>query len=184
MSRIVVLGWIACLVVLGLAGCATPHGPRAVTLTPVEIEREINADLGRLLEAFQGLDVRRPEVGLLPMSQRLQLSWTVRLPTAPGEGTLLSWTGVTVEISGRPQLNAAGNAIELADALIDDIRLDGLPRLLGLGMARLTDRKGAALPNVPLVGVPEHLLKRDAVVYAASDPVVTYRGLRLTLTPR
>lgn len=172
------------LAVVGLAGCATVHGPRSVTLTPEDMERQLSADLGGLMEAFKGLDVRRAEIGLMPVAGRLQLRWSVRLPAAPGEGSLLSWTGLTVEISGKPQLNGPGNAINLTEALIDDIRLDGLPRLLGLGMTGLTDRKGAVLPDFPLFGLPPELLLREGVVYEARSAAVSYRGLTLEIAPK
>jgi len=45
-----------------LAACGTLPGPRSFTLSPSDIERQIEADLDATFELFRGLDVRRPEV--------------------------------------------------------------------------------------------------------------------------
>ncbi|MFO0272546.1 MAG: hypothetical protein ACK53M_00420, partial [Betaproteobacteria bacterium] len=64
---------------LPLLACETVHGPTSFTLTPEEVERRIEADLGGIFEVFRGAEPRRPEVTLMPVSGRLQLGWTVTL---------------------------------------------------------------------------------------------------------
>lgn len=165
-----------------LAGCALPHGPRSITLTPDEIERQIETDLGALLEVFRGLDLRRPEVGLMPGAGRLQLAWHVRLPNTALEPGRYGWVNARIEVSGVPKLNAAGNGVALTQVTIDDVRLGGLPGLLGF--SQLLDRKGAALPDFALIALPESELRRGDVVYRATAVSVSYGGLRIDVEPR
>jgi hypothetical protein len=163
-----------------LAACASLPGPRTFTLTPTDIEKHIEADLGSAFELFKGLDVRRPEVALMPMSDRLQLTWTLRVPDGPTAAPL----GVTIAIVGKPELNAARNGVLLTQVTLDDVRLTGVPVLFGLGLAQLGERKGAALPDLPLLALPAEQLIRQQVVYGATGLVVTFTGLRINLEPK
>jgi len=172
---------VACLAFL-LAGCASVHGPRSITLTPEEIERQIETDLGSLMEVFKGLELRRPEVGLMPASDRLQLAWNVRLPNTAPDAGLYGWLSARIEVSGRPVLNAAGTGVVLTQVTIDDVRLGGLPRMFGF--AQLLERKGAALPDFALIALPDSELKRGGVVYRATAVAVSWRGLRIDIEPK
>ncbi len=163
-----------------LTACATIPGPRSVTLTPAEIERLIEADLGAAFELFKGLDVRRPEVALMPVSDRLQLTWTVRVSDGPS-GTPL---GVAVALSGRPALNAARNGIKLTQVTLEDVRVTGVPMLFSLGLAQLGERKGASLPDLPLLALPAEEMTRRQVAYGATGVAVTFGGLRVDLEPK
>ncbi|GAB4483946.1 MAG: hypothetical protein OHK0044_33400 [Burkholderiaceae bacterium] len=169
-------------IALVLAGCAAPPGPRSITLTPAEIERQIETDLGALMEVFRGLELRRPEVGLMPASERLQLAWNVRLPNTAPDAGLSGWLNARIEVSGKPVLNAAHNGVVLTQVTIDDVRLGGLPRLFGF--SQLLDRKGSALPDFALIALPEDELKRAGVVYRATAVAVSYRGLRIDIEPK
>jgi hypothetical protein len=173
---------IAAALCLGLllAACATPPGPRSFTLSPTEIERQIEADLGSTFELFKGLDVRRPEVVLMPISERLQVTWNVRVPDGP-IGTPL---GVVVALSGKPALNAARSGIELKQVTLEDVRLTGVPALFSLGLAQLGERRGAELPDLPLVSLPPEQLTRRQIAYGATGVVVTFSGLRVDLEPK
>ena len=130
---------ILCLGLL-LAACETLPGPRSFTLTPAEIERQIEADLGATFELFRGLDVRRPEVALMPVSDRLQLTWTVRVPDGPTNVPL----GVAVALAGKPVLNAARTGVTLTQVTLEDVRVTGVPVLFSFGLAQLGERKGAS----------------------------------------
>ena len=163
-----------------LAACAAMPGPRSFTLTPNDIERQIETDLGAMFELFKGLDVRRPEVALMPVSERLQLTWNVRVPDGPTSAPL----GVAVSLAGKPVLNAAGNGINLTQVTLEDVRVTGAPILFGLGLAHLGERKGASLPDLPLVSLPAEQLTRRQVAYGATGVVVTFTGLRVDLDPR
>jgi hypothetical protein len=167
-------------VVLGvvLSGCATMHGPRTITLSAAEIEQRIQTDVGDVLEAFKGIGARRPEVSLMPSSQRLALELKFGAP----DGSASPATSVTVEISGKPVLSASGNGIDLAEVRIDDVRLDALPRFLGL--SRLIDRKGMTLPDLPLMALPADRLRQDGVAYAATGVSVGFTGLKIDVAPR
>jgi hypothetical protein len=168
-----------CLSVL-VAACATMPGPRSFTLTASDIERLIEADLGATFELFKGLDVRRPEVALMPVSGRLQLTWNVRVPDGPTNVPL----GVAVALAGKPQLNAARSGVQLTEVTIEDVRVTGVPMLFSFGLAQLGERKGAALPDLPLVSLPADQLTRKQVAYGATGVAVTFSGLRVDLEPK
>ncbi len=161
-----------------LGACATMHGPQTITLTTADIEQQIQTDLGGVMEVFKGADLRRPEVSLMPASERLQLGWNVKLPDGPTGAPI----GVTVELSGKPVLNDARNGIDLADVRIEDVRFAGLPRFLSL--ARLGDKKGTALPDLPLMSLPAEKLRQDHVVYGATGVSVGYTGLKIDIAPK
>jgi hypothetical protein len=163
-----------------LASCATSHGPQSFMLSPAEIERQIETDLGSAFELFKGLDARRPEVALMPVSERLQLTWNLRLP----DGPTISPLGVAVELAGKPMLNKAGNGIDLTQVTLEDVRLSGAPRLFSFGLARLGERKGASLPDLPLLSLPAEQLMREQVAYGATGVEVTYGGLRVNIAPK
>ncbi len=173
---------IALLLACGaaLAGCASLPGPRSLTLSPTEIERQIEADLGAAFELFKGLDVRRPEIALMPVSERLQLTWTVRVPDGPAGVPL----GVAVSLAGKPALNAARTGIKLTQVTVEDVRLTGVPALFNLGLAQLGERKGASLPDLPLLTLTPEQLTRRQVAYAATGVTVTFTGLRVDLEPK
>lgn len=161
-----------------LTSCATVHGPRTITLTTDEIEQRVRTDLGDAMELFRGSELRRPEVGLRPASGRLQLDWRIKLPDGPTGAPI----GVLVELTGKPTLNATGSAIDLTEVRIEDVRFDGLPRFLSL--ARLGDKKGTSLPDLPLMSLPPERLKQDGVIYGATAVSVGFTGLRVDIAPK
>jgi hypothetical protein len=161
-----------------VTACATTHGPQTITLSTAEIEQQIQTDLGGVMELFKGVDLHRPEVSLMPASERLQLEWNVKLPDGPTGAPL----GVAVELSGKPALNAARNGIDLTQVRIEDVRLAGLPRFLSL--ARLGDKKGMTLPDLPLMALPADRLRQDQVAYGATGVGVGYTGLKIDIAPR
>jgi hypothetical protein len=175
---------LALLVAILLSACATlDHGPRSLTLSREEIERGIQTDLGSLIELFRGLDARRPEVALLPVSGRLELVWNVALPGEAGSPFGSNY-GMAVVLSGKPVVNPARNGLDLAEVTLDDVRVLGVPRVLGFGIARLLDRKGAVLPDLPLMSFAPQQLRVADVAYAPTATAVTWRGLKVDLEPR
>ncbi len=169
---------VAPILVALLSACATMHGPQTITFSTAEIEQQIRADLGGVLEVFKDLDTHRPEVSLMPASERLLLEWNFKLSDGP-TGTPV---GIAVELSGKPVLNAARNGIDLTQVRIEDVRLAGLLRFLGL--ARVVDRKGMTLPDLPLMTLPADRLRRSDVAYEATGVRVGYTGLKVDIVPR
>jgi len=161
-----------------VSACVTTHGPQTITLSTAEIEQQIQTDLGGVMELFKGVNLHRPEVSLMPASERLQLEWNVKLP----DGTAGLPLGVAVELSGKPALNAAHNGIDLTQVRVEDVRLTGLPRFLSL--AQLGDKKGTALPDFPLMALPADRLRQDQVAYGATGVAVGYTGLKIDIAPR
>lgn len=170
---------LAALVMAGLlTACATMHGPRTITLTAAEVERQILVDLGGVLEAFKGVDAPRPRVSLMPASERVLVEWNVTVPDGPAGSPM----GITVELTGRPVLNAARNGIDLAQARVEDVRVSALPRFLGL--SRFMDQKGLELPDLPLMTLPADALRRGDVAYEATGVGVGFFGLTVDIAPR
>jgi len=170
-------GFAGLLVVL-LSSCATVHGPQTITLSPSEIEQQIVTDLGGVMAMFEGLDMRRPQVSLMPASERLQLGWSVKVPDGPTGAPL----GVAVELSGKPVLNEARNGIDLTQVRVEDVRFRGLPRFFSL--ARIGDKKGAELPDLPLMSLPEDRLRQSNIAYAATGVGVGFGGLKIEIAPK
>ena len=178
-------GLLAAIAPALLASCVTVHGPTSFTLTRDQIERNIEVDLGKLMEVFRGLDARRPEVAFMPVANRLELAWYVSMPTQGGGGGLFgNNVGVAVVMSGRPQLNAAHTGVVLTGVKVDDVRLLGLPNVLGFGGGQVPAGKDMLLPDLPLVSFSPALLRRADVAYAATAVEVTFRGLRVDIEPR
>jgi len=168
-----------------LAGCVTVHGPTSFTLSREDIERRIETDLGTLMEVFRGIDGRRPEVAFMPVAGRLELAWYVTMPAQSNGGPLFgSNVGLALIVSGKPQLNAARSGVVLTDVKVDDVRLLGLPNLLGFGLGQVPARKDTALPDLPLFSFVPGQLRRADVAYGATAVEVTYRGLRIDIEPR
>jgi hypothetical protein len=183
--RRLLIGVVAALAMAFLAGCVTVHGPTSFTMSREDIERIIEADLGKMIEVFRGVDGRRPEVAFMPVSGRLELAWYLVMPGQGGAETLFgNNVGVAIVMSGRPKLNAAQSGVDLTDVKIDDIRLLGLPRVLGFGLGSLEDRKDMKLPDMPLFTFPSTLLRRADVAYRATTVEVTYRGLQVDIEPK
>lgn len=170
--------FVAPVLVALLSACATMHGPQTITLSTAEIEQQIQVDLGGVVEMFKGLDARRPEVSLMPASERLLLEWNFKLPDGPTGSPV----GIAVELSGKPVLNAARNGIDLTQVRIEDVRLAGLLRFLSL--ARLADQKGMTLPDLPLMTLPTDRLRQSNVAYEATGVSVGYTGLKIDIVPR
>jgi hypothetical protein len=174
---------VAAPALLGLAGCATV-GPTSFTLTPSEMEQRLQTDLSTVFEVLRSTDARRPEISTMPVSGRLQLDWTLSLPGfSEREGLFSKDVGVAVALSGRPDLNEAGNTVLLRDVRIEDVRVTGVPRVFSFGLSQLADRKGTPVPDFALFGI-EDQLRRGGVAYAASSVEVTYRGMRVHIEPR
>jgi len=170
--------FVAVFLVAFLSACATMHGPQTITLPASEVEQQIRADLGGVLQAFKGVDAPRPQVSMMPTAQRVQLEWAFTLPDGPAGVPM----GVAVELTGAPVLNAARNGVDLTRVKVEDVRLSALPRFLGLG--RFMDQKGVELPDLPLMMLPADRLRQSDVAYEATGVSVGYFGLRIDITPR
>ncbi len=163
-------------------GCAT-DAPPTLMISAQDIERGLQTDLAGVFEVFRGLEMRRPQVALMPASSRVQLSWNVPMPSAGLDPMAAGW-GASVVVSGAPQLNAGRSGINLTDVRVEDIRLSGMPRLFSPSFAQLLDRKGAPLPDLQLLQLSQDQLVRNNIAYGATSVAVTYRGLRVNLAAR
>jgi hypothetical protein len=167
------------VVALWLAACVS-HGPQSFTLTPPQIEQQIQADLGTLSDLFNGAVAARPVVAMMPTSERVGVAWNVTMP----EGALGSGTAIIIQISGKPALNPAHTGIDLTEVRFEDVRVPGFLGLLSL--SRFTDLKSnqQPLPDLPLVALPKSRLTQERVAYGATGVAVGYGGLRVDIAPK
>jgi hypothetical protein len=167
------------------AGCVTVHGPRTLAITREDIERSIEVDLGSLIEIVRGLVTRRPEVAFMPVSGRVELAWHLAVPADTQGGSLFGASiGMAFIVTGRPELNEARTGIELKDVRLDDVRMIGLPRMLDFGLGRLSGKKGAALPDLPLYQLTPQQLRVADVAYGPTAVEVGYGALDVRIEPR
>jgi len=173
------------LLLAATAGCVTVHGPRTLSVTREDIERSIDIDLGGLIEILRGLGTRRPEVAFMPVSGRVELAWNLAVPADVQGGSLFGASiGMAFIVTGRPELNEARTGIELKDVRLDDVRMIGLPRMLDFGLGRLSGKKGAALPDLPLYQFTPQQLRVAAVAYGPTAVEVGYGALDVRIEPR
>lgn len=162
-----------------LVACVS-HGPRSFTLSPAEIERQVQVDLGAVNVLFKDTVAPKPRVTMMPGSDRVGLAWDVSLPA----GVMGGRSAVVLELSGKPVLNAARSGVNLSQVRVEDIRMPGLSGVLAL--SRLFDLKGSeqTFPDLPLAQLPENMLVQQAVAYGATAVSVGYDGLKIELAPK
>jgi hypothetical protein len=169
--------WPLLTLTLLLSGCAN-LGLTGLTLSLDDIADraflEQRGELARVLRLIDGVDIGRPEVGYMPDARRLHLGWTIGLRQA---GLPLS---VRVAISGRPELNAQRNGIDLADSRIEDLRLPAIP-LIGLGRSFVI---GEPLGRLPLLSLTPAELSRAGIIHQAAGIALSPRGMHIDLAPR
>lgn len=160
-----------------LAACAG-FGLPGLTLSLTDIADrafvERHGDLARVLRLFDSVDIGRPDVALMPESQRLQLGWTIGLRQS---GLPLT---VRVSISGRPELNSQRNGLDLADSRIEELRLPSVPLVNLAGRVRA----GESLGRLPLLNFTPAELTQAGIVYQAAAVALSPHGLRIDLSPR
>jgi hypothetical protein len=166
------------LICAPLVAACTGVGLAGLTLTLDEIADrafvERQGDLARILRAFDAIDIGRPDVALMPESQRLQLGYTISLRSA---GRPLA---VRLAVSGRPELNAQRTGIDLVDSRIEELRLPAVPLV---DLARQF-RSGESLGRLPLLNFTPAELNRAGIVYQAAGLALSPRGVRIDLAPR
>ena len=119
------LGFLALAGAL-LASCATLVGPRQVELPLVRLQAGIDKRFPmqhRVLALFD-LALTRPQLSLLPETGRVALAMDAVLTPPPLLGRQ-TWRG-TLSLSGRLYIDAARNAVLMAEPRIDAFRIDGL----------------------------------------------------------
>ena len=176
--------WLLLLTTLLVGACAHTSGPASLVLSPEDIERQSAARMEQVLVVFEGSRSRRPEVDLLPIADRVQLAWTLKLPAPAAEGPFASPLTVLVTVSGRPVLNAARDGVMLAAAVIDDVRILGAATPPAFGLNHIVDKKGTAVPDLPLLELrPEQLIRRNTLLEVRRVSV-EYSGLRIEMAPK
>jgi hypothetical protein len=172
------LAWL--IIAAAISGCAA-FGPPAISLSRSEIgERAFidrGGDLSGVFRQFEGLDISGPDVGFQTQAQRVELGWSIKLKEAP-LGVPLT---MRVSISGRPELNAQGNGVDLVDSRIEEIRMPSIP-FVNLDPRQTTE--GDALGRLPLLAFRPDELNRDGVIYRATGLSLGTFGLRVDLVPK
>jgi hypothetical protein len=176
--------WLLLLATLLVGACAHTSGPASLVLSPEDIERQSPARMEQVLVVFEGSRTRRPQVDLLPIADRVQLAWTMKLPAPAAEGPLAPPLTVLVTVSGRPVLNASRDGIMLGEAVIDDVRILGAAPPPAFALAHIVDKKGSAVPDLPLLELrPEQLIRRNTLLEVRRVSV-EYAGLRIEMAPK
>jgi hypothetical protein len=162
-----------------LAACAT-LGPPAIVYSRADIAQQAFVDRreeGAFAEVFRGLegvDFTGPDVGFAVSAQRIEMTWSARLADGPLGVPLKA----SLTISGAPQLNAAADGIDLADARVEQVKL---PLMSVGGDASAEDR---ALGRLPLLRFDAADLNRDGILYRAQSVSLGTFGLRVSLAPK
>lgn len=162
-----------------LAACAT-LGPPAIVYSRADIEQQAFLDRregGEFAGAFrgmEGIDFTGPDVGFATSAQRIELAWSAKIADGP-MGVPLN---ASLTISGSPQLNDAGDGIDLVDARVEKVQL---PLVSLGGDTRAQDR---SLGRLPLLRFDPQDLKRDGVLYRAEGVSLGTFGLRVNLVPK
>ena len=72
----------------------------------------------------------------------------------------------------------------LADAVIDDVRILGAATPPAFGLNHIVDKKGSAVPDLPLLELrPEQLIRRNTLLEVRRVSV-EYSGLRIEMAPK
>jgi hypothetical protein len=171
------LAWL--IIAAAIAGCAALGSP-AIYLSRGEIgERAIidrSGDLSRVFRQFEGLAISGPDVGFQTQAQRVELGWSIRLKEELGVPLTMR-----IAISGRPELNAQGNGVDLVDSRIEEIRLPSIP-FVNPDMRHTAEDD--ALGRIPLLAFRPEELNRDGVIYRATGLSLGAFGLRVDLAPK
>ena len=172
------LAWLIIAIVIG--GCAA-FGPPAISLSRGEIaERAFidrSGELTRVFRQLDALDISGPDVGFQMQAQRIELGWSIKLKEAPLGIPLI----MRIAISGRPELNAQGNGVDLVDSRIEEIRLPSIP-FVNLDTKQMSN--GEALGRLPLLAFRPEELNRDGIIYRATGLSLGTFGLRVDLAPK
>ena len=163
-------------------GCAAV-APRTVTVSEAELQSKIAETLAvpiTLLKIFD-ISLSNPVIKLDAATERLnaQLDADIRNPFsgAPLSGKL--------NISGKLRFDAASNSVMLADARIDNLKLDGLGGKYGEVLNLLASRLGEEiLNNVPLYTLKAEDLKAGTTEFVPRDFKVVGNDLVVTLVPK
>lgn len=166
------------LMLAGLAAC-TAMGPPSITYSRADIEKQAFLDRreGELAALFQGLEganIAGPDVGFATNAGRLELAWTAKLASGP-LGVPLN---LSVTISGTPELNAARDGVDLADARVEEVKMP----FIKMGSGKLKEQ--ASLGRLPLLAFDPSQLNRDGVLYQAESLTITSSGLRVNLAAK
>ncbi|SNS42129.1 Protein of unknown function [Noviherbaspirillum humi] len=172
----------AVLPALLLTSCASLVGQRQVDIPLEKIQDTLSSRFpfnNRYLDLID-VSVSNPRVSLQPQSNRLLTSMDAAI--AP-PFLKSSWKG-NMAISGRLKLDAARNALLLADPKVESMNVDGLGSAYSGPMAKVAGFLAAELLNdAVLYTFRPGDLRYAGVQFALTAIDTTASGLRLTLEP-
>ena len=150
-----------------LASCASLSGPRRVELSQAKLQAGLARRFplrNRLLELFD-VQLARPEVAILPQSDRVALTMDVSVSPPFLRQT---WAG-TMTLSGHLYIDAARSGVFLADAHVDRFDVQGMDGDRARDLGRAAD-------------VLMNQLVRDVAIYSFRMEDLRYAGTQFVPT--
>lgn len=157
-----------------LAACATLAGPRDIELPLSKLQASLDRRFpmqNRALELFD-IELTRPRLSVLNDSGRVAIALDASMSPA---FLRQSWRG-NLALSGRLYIDAARNAVMLAEPRVEAFNVTGLD---GAGGRELT-RVANVLMNKVMVDVPLYQFRTEDLRYGGVNFVPT----RISTTPR
>jgi len=166
-----------------LIGCANLVGPRLVDLPLSKLQAGMDRRFpmnNKILELFE-VELTRPQLALMPDSGRVAL--TLDAAVAP-PFMRQSWRG-NMALSGRLYIDAARNAVLMAEPRVDRLSVDGADESR---QRQLTRVAGVLLEQV-VADMPVYTFRPEDLSYAGVQFVPTHittnaNGLVITVEPR
>lgn len=175
-----VLALLAMLACGWLAGCASLIGPRQVELPLERLQQGIarRFPLDQRLLAIFDLQLSQPRLALMPDSDRVGLTVDAVL----GSPLMAKSLRGALSLSGRLAIDAAGSAVVVTDARVEQIDIAGLD---AQSRRQIVDVANVLTQKILLDGELYHLrpeqLRYAGVQFVPTGIVVTSRGLTVTM---
>ena len=176
--------WMAVVVAVLVAGCATLGGPRVITLSEAELTRLVDRQFPLDRRLLEVVDVRvaAPTVRLLPERNRLATELQVDL----AERLFGRAIAGRIALDYALRWDAQAQALKLADVRVGSVQLDAAGGSLGAAARGL----GPLLAEQVLEGAaiyrprPEDLRDKLGGQWQPGAVTVTSRGVEITLERR
>jgi hypothetical protein len=170
------------LCLLALSGCAGLVGPRDIEVPLHKLQSGLDRRFpmhNRAMELFD-IELTRPRIATLPDSGRIALAFDASV--AP-PFLRQSWRA-SLALSGRLYVDAARNAIMLADPGVDSFVVDGVDEARQRQLRKLAGVLAEqVVADLPLYHFRPEELRYGGVQFVPTRIVATARGLLVSVEP-
>ena len=167
---------------LALSACAALVGPRDIELPLHKLQSGLDRRFpiqNRAMELFD-IELTRPRLATLPDSGRIAL--TLDASVAP-PFLRQAWRG-SLALSGRLYIDAARNAVMMADPLVDSFVVEGVDQARQRQLRQVANAlMQNVLADVPLYQFRPDELRYGGVQFAPTRLVTNARGLVVSVEP-